>query len=280
MNPSVNGVGPKFFSTLGIPLLLGREFTERETATSAKVAVVNETFAKYFFGTSNPIGRQFGFARDDTTDIEIVGVVRDSKSTTLREEITRFVYVPYEQSEELSTLTFYVRTTADAERVTGEIREMMRRIDPGVPVYDMRTMQSQATLSLLVERAVAALSIAFGVLATVLAAIGLYGVMSFAVTSRTREIGIRMALGAERGSVLWLVLGEVALLAGIGVAAGVPLAIALSSLVKAQLFGLSPTDPMSMGTAALLLALVALAAGYLPARRATRVDPMLALRYE
>jgi ABC-type antimicrobial peptide transport system permease subunit len=160
------------------------------------------------------------------------------------------------------------------------VRQIAQRVDPNMPIFDMKTMSAVVDESLFLERMVAALSVAFGALATLLAAIGLYGVMSYTVARRTREIGIRMALGAERGSVLWLVLREVALMVGIGVAVGLPVAIGLSRVVQSQLFDLSAHDPIALAASAGLLALVALAAGYLPARRATRVDPMFALRYE
>jgi predicted permease len=280
MNPSVNGVGPGFFATMGQPLVSGREFSVEDVTGAPRVAIINETMAKYFFGTDNPLGRHIGWGRDKTPEIEIVGVVKDSKTTTLRQQAQRFVYVPYMQETEIGQMTFYVRARGEAGGVGASVRQAAQRVDPNLPIFDMKTMTAVMDESLFIERMVAALSVAFGALATLLAAIGLYGVMSYTVARRTREIGIRMALGAERNSVMWLVLKEVALMVGIGVGVGLPLAVALSRIVQSQLFDLSAHDPIALVAAAVILASVAVAAGYLPARRATRVDPMLALRYE
>jgi predicted permease len=280
MNPDVDSIGPSYFATMGQPLVAGRDFTERDSAGAPKVAIVNEALAKYFFGSGNAIGHRLGFRSANANDIEIIGVVKDAKTTTLRDEIKRLVYTPYMQTEELNEMTFYVRARGDAASATASVRSVVAQTDRNLPIFDMKTMDARVDESLFIERMVAGLSVAFGVLATALAAIGLYGVMSYSVARRTREIGIRMALGAERTAVLWLVLREVALLVGIGVVAGVPLAVGLGRVVQSQLFNLSPTDPVALAAAALLLAGVALIAGYLPARRATRVDPMLALRCE
>jgi len=281
MNPDVNGVGPGFFSTMGLPLIAGREFTVKDASGAPRVAIINETMAKYFFGNGgSAIGHRLGWGRDKDAPMEIVGVVKDSKTSTLRREVKRFVYIPYPQEDEVGSMTFYVRARGDAATIGASVREAAQRVDPNLPIYEMKTMSAVMNDSLFMERMVAALSIAFGALATLLAAIGLYGVMSYTVARRTREIGIRMALGAERGSVLWLVLREVALMVGVGLAVGIPLAFALSRIVQSQLFALSAHDPIALVGAAAVLAFVALVAGYLPARRATRVDPMLALRYE
>jgi predicted permease len=280
MNPSVNGVGPTFFATMGQPLVRGRAFSVKDASGAPKVAIINETMARYFFGADSPLGHHIGWGRDKAADIEIVGVVKDSKSSTLRQEPQRFVYVPYMQEPELGQMTFYVRARAGAPAIAASVRQVAQRVDPNLPIFDMKPMTTVVDESLFIERMVAALSVAFGALATLLAAIGLYGLMSYSVARRTREIGIRLALGAERGAVLWLVLKEVALMVAVGVAAGLPLALAVSRVVQSQLFDLSAHDPMALAAAAAILALVALVAGYVPARRATRVDPMLALRYE
>jgi predicted permease len=280
MNPSVDGVGPRYFETMGIPLVSGREFTERDVKGAPRVAVVNETMAKYFFNGSNPVGRRFGFGRDKGTEIEIVGVVKDVRSLELRDQAPRFLYIPYAQDENVTQLTYYVRAARDGGSTAAGIRQVVRRLDANLPIFDMKTMAVQVDESLFVERMVAVLSVAFGVLATLLAAIGLYGVMSYAVARRTREIGIRMALGAERGRVLWLVLREVAVMAAAGIVGGLIAALWLTRQVQSQLFGLSPNDPVTLAVATALLAIVAITAGYIPARRATTIDPMSALRSE
>jgi predicted permease len=298
MNPWTNEVGPRYFATLGIPLLAGRDFTERDADGAPIVAVVNETFAKYYFGEENPIGRRFGFsAQNDPQRIEIVGVVKDTQYSQMRpgesddldaaapgrglgsSKVPRVVYTPYQQSTELEEMTIYLRATAAAApAVPALAREAVKRADATLPIYRLTTLEATAETSLAVERMLAVLSMLFGLLATLLAAVGLYGVMSYTVARRTREIGIRIALGANRPQVLGLVLREVAWLTGLGIAAGLPGAYAIGRAAQAQLFGLSPLDPVSLAGAALVLAGVGLLAGYLPARRAASTQPLLALR--
>ena len=280
MNPNVDGVGPRYFETMGIPLVVGREFNDTDTIGAPKVAIINETMAKYFFGTDSPLGRRIGFGRGSATDIEIVGVVRDVRSLQLRDRPARFLYIPYRQDTGLTGLTFYVRSSQDGASASTAVREAVRRLDANLPIYDMKSLEVQVDESLFVERMVAVLSVAFGVLATLLAGIGLYGVMSYAVARRTREIGIRMALGAERSRVLWLVLKEVAVLAAAGIVTGTAAAIWLTRQVQSQLFGIAPNDPATMAGAVVILGAIALLAGYIPARRATSIDPMIALRTE
>ena len=280
MNPHVNSVGPGYFETMGIPLVAGRGFTAADRAGAPKVAVVSEKMAKYFFGDLNPIGRRFGFGRGKAIDIEIVGVAKDGKDQNLKEEVARFVYIPYQQDQGVGQMTYFVRSASDGS-VTGDVlRRTVRQLDPAIPVFDVKSMEAVASESLFFDRMMATLSACFGALATLLAAIGLYGVMSYAVARRTREIGLRMALGAEPGRVVWLVMREVVLLAVLGVGLGLPLAIGLGRLMRSQFFGVSPADPLTLLVATVALVTVALTAGYVPAGQATRVDPMKALRSE
>jgi predicted permease len=279
MNPDLNGVAPEFFDTLGIPLLSGRDFTEADDLDAPRVAVVNENFARYFFGESDPLGRRFTFGRNDT-EIVIVGVSASGKSISMREEPGRFLYFPYTQSTDLGEVTFYVRATVDPESLGSRIREVVSKVDAALPVTDLKTMNRQIAESLFVERMVAALSVAFGGLATLLAAVGLYGLLSYTVSMRTREIGIRLALGAERRGLLLLVLKQVAFLALVGVAIGLPAGLFFGRLVESELYGLNARDPLAIGMATFLLLATAALAGALPAARASRVDPMVALRHE
>jgi ABC-type antimicrobial peptide transport system permease subunit len=213
-------------------------------------------------------------------DIEIVGVVRDTKYESMRDEMPIEVYQPYRQMPFVLGMYAYIRTARNPEQAFSEIRRTVNSLDPNLPVFQMKTIDQQMEESLLTERLVASLSAAFGFLATLLAAIGLYGVMAYTVARRTREIGVRMALGASSGDVVWLVMREVLLLVGIGIAVGMPAALALTRLVKSQLYGIQPNDAATLVLATLGIAFVALTAGYVPARRATRVDPMRALRWE
>jgi predicted permease len=281
MNPNFNYIAPGFFETLGLKVVAGRELTEADVLDAPQVAVVNEVFAKYYFKDENPIGRRFGLGRrGEGHPVEIVGLVRDGKAASLREKPERFVYMPYMQEKSIGALTYYVRSKVDADNFGAQLRAAVRRVDPTLPVTALKTMKAQIGESLFVERMVAALSAAFGLLATVLAAIGLYGVMSYAVTQRTREIGLRVALGADSRSVLMLVLKEVAILAAIGVAIGLPGGFGLGKVIESQLFGLNARDPFTFLVATLALVTTAFVAGLIPAVRAARVDPMTALRYE
>jgi putative ABC transport system permease protein len=283
MNPNFNGVGPGFFATMGIPLLSGRDLRDSDGPDAPPVAVVNEAFARYFFGTESPVGRRMGKGGGKSKagfPIEIVGLVRDSKAASLREKTIRFVYVPYTQENSVGQMTFYVRSSRDGAALGGRVRLLVQQADAALPVTEMKTMRAQIRESLFVERMVATLSASFGFLATLLAAIGLYGVMSYAVSLRTREIGIRVALGAERRTVLLMVLREVAALALVGVAIGLPSGYGLGRLIESQLYGITARDPLTFAVATLTLLAAAMLAGYIPAARATRVDPLVALRYE
>lgn len=312
MNPWVNSISPGYFATLGIPVLAGREFRlsderplvpqsvvetldfnrdidrqrfreiEKQLGGPAKSAIVNERFAKYYFGSArDAVGRHFGFGGNPgtPTDIAIVGVVRDSMYSTLREQIPRQVFTPYIQGG-AGGMNVYVRTTLDTGQMARAIRAAVAEADRSLPVFDLRSMEEQVDRSLVTERMIAMLSLVFGLVATLLATVGLYGVMAYTVGRKTREIGIRMALGAFGKDVIWMVMREVLVLIGVGVVMGVTAALLLTRFIEGQLFGLTPNDPATLGVAAFLLVAVAALAGYIPAFRASRVDPLRALRYE
>jgi predicted permease len=276
--------GPKYAETLGVPLLRGREIELRDTAASPRVAVVNSTFAEHYFKGQNPIGRSFTF--DDETDkgapLEIVGVVGDIKSDDARDKPEPTVYRPILQIPEQGaySCTIHIRTVADPTPLAPQVRQMINQIDDKLPIFDIKTLSEQVHGQLKRERLIAQLVSFFGALALILACIGLYGVMAHGVVRRTNEIGIRMALGARSGNIAWMVLRETLYLVLAGLILGVPAALAGARLISAQLFGMSPTDPVTLVAAAVILTLVALLAGYLPARRASRVNPLNALRYE
>ncbi|MGB7624505.1 MAG: ABC transporter permease [Terriglobia bacterium] len=277
-----NWVGPGYFATMDTPLVAGREFNEGDTAGAPKVAIINETMAHRLFAGRNPVGSRFAFGspRNTFPDIEIVGLVKDSKHTSLRSEIHSFVSLPYKQDVKLGQITFYVRTTQEPAAMMATLRKSVDHEDPNLPLYNLKTLQSQVDESLFSDRLLTILSLCLGILAALLAAVGLYGVMSYTVTRRTREIGMRIALGATRENVAWLILREVARMVSVGLVLGIAVAFALGRFIESQLFGIRASDPLIFILIPLLLAAVALLAGYLPAHRATRVDPMVALRYE
>jgi len=292
-DPYMNSIGPGYFATLGVPILAGRDFTIKDTETvqhgpkpentQPRMVTVNEKFAKRYFGSSpNAIGRHVGFGIDPNTktDMEIIGVFKDIKYTSLRDEIPIQMCVPYLAARGVGSMTVYVKTSMDAEQFFSAVRGKVRELDANLPLNAMRTLDTQISNSLLIERLIASLSTVFGFLATLLAIIGLYGVMAYTVARRTREIGIRMALGAFQKHVVWMVMREVLLLVAIGVVAGIAAAVALTRFVQAQLYGITAHDPMTLAIASLALGAVACAAGYIPAVRASRIDAMQALRYE
>jgi predicted permease len=281
MSPYFSTVSPGYFSTVGIPLLLGRDFTEADRTGAGKVAIVNETFAHDFFHGENPLGRRFGLGPNEKVlDIEIVGVVKDAKYDSLRNGKVRYAYVPCLQDPTPGYISVEVRAAAAPEAIIPTLRREVAKIDPNLAIFDLKTMEERVDESLFADRLIAILCVCFGALATLLASIGLYGVMAFSVARRTREIGIRIALGAGRRRVLSMVLTEVAWMCLIGVGVGIPLAVALSRYLVSQLYGVAPTDAPTLVFAALTMMFVALAAGSLPARRAATVDPIIALRYE
>jgi predicted lysophospholipase L1 biosynthesis ABC-type transport system permease subunit len=243
---------------------------------------VNEKFARRYFKDGNALGRHIGMGGEPGTklDIEIIGVVGDTKYESMRDEIPVEVYRPSHQMPFAIGMMAYVRTARQPEQTFLRIRQVVNQLDSNLPVSDMKTLEKQQEESLITERLVATLSTGFGILATLLAAIGLYGVMAYIVAQRTREIGIRMALGAASTDVIWLVIKDVLLLAGIGIAIGLPAAYALTRFAKSQLYGIEPNDALTVVLATAGIALVTVLSGYIPARRATLVDPMRALRWE
>jgi predicted permease len=280
--PVLSLVGPGYFATLGIPIVAGRDFTAQDVVP-ANYAVINETFAREYFPGRNPIGQRFGLVNDmepASPDTEVIGVIPDRKYRDLRETPPPQAYFPYFNGVHFRFMNIYLRTQADPRLIEDELRERMRQFDPHVPVVGLQTMNEQIGFSLRTERLVASLSAVFGGVATLLAVIGLYGVMAYAVLRRTREIGIRMALGALRGDVIVMVMREVFLLIGIGLAAGIALALALADLIRSQIYGLSARDPLTFVGSAIVLTLAAGLAGLIPALRASSVDPTTALRQE
>ena len=280
MNPGFNQVLPGFFQTTGAGVIAGRDFTERDSAGAPKVVIVNETFVKRFYPHENPLGHRLGWGGDGPLDKEIVGVTRDMKGGDLREKAKPWTFTPELQDETPSGVTFYLRTSQDPLSVAQAARQSVASLDASLPVFNVKTVETQIQETHFLDRLFAWLSIAFGVLATLLASVGLYGVTAYAVARRTQEIGIRIALGASRANVLRLILREVVSLVGAGVAVGVPAALALGRLVESQLFGIKANDPVVMVAAVGVIISVTVLAGYLPARRATGIDPMNALRYE
>jgi predicted permease len=272
-------VSPTFFDTMEIPLLTGRGFTARDDEKTPKVVVINDTAARKYFPGENPIGRRFGSSIEESAQQEIVGVLRDVKYNSVRDAVPPTMYVPFRQAR-TGGMMVEVRTAGDPVSTMGTIRDAVRRIDPNLPLMDMSTQTEQIERRFLQEKVFAQAYALFGGLAVVLAAIGLFGLMSYSVARRTNEIGIRMALGARRQDVLRLVLSESMVLVVAGVAIGLAIALAASRLVSTLLFGLAATDILSITAAVIVMLIVSSVAGYLPARRASRVDPMVALHWE
>lgn len=282
MQAFMNALSPGYFSTMGIPFLEGRDFDARDSGETIRTAIVNRKFAEHFFGNRSALGRRIGFGGGPNVrlEIEIVGVVENSLYEGPREGVHRQVFVPGNQGRFLRSAAFYVRTGRQSSALAPLLRREVAKLDSALPVYEMKTLETQLDETLAAERLIAVLSSAFGALATLLAAIGLYGVMAFVVSRRTKEIGLRMALGAGQAAVLWMVMRDVLLLLGIGLAIGVPCAYAAGRYVSAQLFGVQSTDLWTAAAALAVLSAIAIAAGFLPAHRASRIDPIRALRYE
>lgn len=274
-------VSANYFSTLGIPLLAGREFTEADGTTAPKVAIASESMVKRFFPGRNPLGLHFAFGGGNTKpDIEIVGVVKDVKQEHVSSAIQPYVYIPYAQRTKITRMTFYVRTVQDPLLLGSILQSVVREMDANLPVFDLKTMERVVEEDLFSARMVAVLSASFAGLAALLAALGIYGVLAYVVVQRTREIGIRMALGAVAGHVRLLILKEVGSMVLLGVIVGLPVAYGLARFSESLLYGVHAGDPAVYALGLGLIGLIALAACFIPARRATRVAPLVALRYE
>jgi predicted permease len=274
-----NAVGPNYFTTFGVPLLAGRDFRTTDGATTAKVAIVNEAFAKKFNLGTQVVGKHMSVG-SDSLNIEIVGLAKDSKYAAAKDKVPPAHVVPYRQTDRVGSILSYVRSSLPADQVIRGIREVSRRLDPNLPIEDLKTMPQQVRENIFLDRMISTMSAAFAALATLLAAIGLYGVLAYSVAQRTREIGVRMALGADSARVQRMVLRQVGMMTLIGGVIGIAGAVALGKGAQSLLYQLQGYDPIVFSIAAVLLVLVALGAGYLPALRASRIDPMTALRYE
>jgi predicted permease len=275
-----NIVGPDFFAAMGIPLVQGRGIGPQDTKSSQKVAVVTESMVQKFFPTGSPIGKRFGIkGRESSEQIEVIGVVKDAKYGNLKESFRPMAFYPYTQVPDVLG-NFVVRFSGPASTVVPQVRETIKQINRNLPVDDVVSLSDHIGRSLVQQKLIARLASFFGLLALLLACVGLYGVMSYGVARRTNEIGIRMALGAQNLSVLWLVLREALVLVVIGLVVGVLASLALTKTAASLLYELKPNDPLTIAMATIVLMMVALVAGYLPARRAARVDPMIALRDE
>jgi predicted permease len=275
-----NIVGPDFFAAMGIPLVLGRGFGPQDTANSQKVAVISESMVQRFFPNGSPIGKRFGIDGPNSTEaIEVIGVVKDAKYGNLTEKTIPIAFYPHSQLPDAMG-NFVVRFSGPASAVVPQVRQTIRQVNNNLPIDEVVSLADHIDRSLVQQKLVARLASFFGLLALLLACVGLYGVMSYGVARRTNEIGIRMALGAQGRSVLWLVLREALLLVVIGLVVGVLASLAVTKTAASLLYELKPNDPLTIVLATLILSAVALIAGYLPARRAARVDPMIALRDE
>jgi predicted permease len=281
-NARYNQISAGYFRALGMPLLAGREFERRDALTAPKVAVVNETFAKKFNLGRNPVGKFMAAGRGDDVklDMQIVGLVHDAKYNSVKGEIPPLFFTPIAQDSTIGAVTFYARTAGESAALLRAVPTLVATLDANLPVQELKTLPQQAEQSIRSDRIIGAFAGAFASLATLLAAIGLYGVMAYTVAQRTREIGVRMALGASSGQVRSMVLGQVARMAAIGAGIGVAVALGVGRAARSLLFGLSGSDPLVISLSVVLLALVALGAGFVPAYRASRVHPMQALRYE
>jgi predicted permease len=281
MNPLWLRVSPAFFTTLEAPLLQGRGFEERDGADAPKVAVVNESFAKHFFKGENPVGRRFGSRRSEDYEYEIVGMVKDFRQSSVNEREGREqVFFPFAQARVLGSMTYYVKARGTETALADSIRSIAARVDPMVPPTDFATLAKTREDSIAAERTMAYLATVFGAIAMLLAALGLYGVLSHGVSQRFREIGVRVAMGAQPADILRLILGQAGRLLLAGLVLGIPITFGVAALVSSQLFGVPAFDGIAILIALTVLGGSGILAAYLPALRASRVDPAHTLRYE
>jgi predicted permease len=275
----LNTVTPGYFSVIGLPIVAGRDFGPQDRAPSARVAIINEAAAKYWFSDANPIGKRIGQGVSGVTDIEVIGIVKDAKYLAVREKTLRIMYRPLAQ-EPSSPMTLHVRTARNSERISPYLRRVVQAVDSHVPFFNVQTIEARIDESLAQERLVSSLATILGVLGTLLAGIGLYSLINYSVVQRTREIGMRMALGATRGHVLATFFRKAFVVILAGVVVGAPLSLIEARVFSGFLYGLSPADPITLSAAAAMLVLIATVATLVPAFRATRVDPLTALREE
>jgi predicted permease len=280
----VLAIGPGFLKTMQIPLMAGREFDEQDRSGSPPVVIVNDAWVKANLQGRNPVGQavvSFGLRRQPQ-QMQIVGLVKNARYEELTDDFPAIVYMPFQQSSDIPVedMTFFLRTPGDPLAYAGAVREIVRQADARIPVTNLGTQAAHVDEQMAQQILFARLCTGFAVLALAIACVGLYGTMSYSVARRTGEIGIRMALGARRGTVVWMVLRDVAILAGVGLAISVPAALSASKLVESLLFGVKPNDPEALAAAIAILVAAALLAAYVPSRRASRIDPMVALRHE
>jgi predicted permease len=280
-NSRYNAVGAGYFTMIGTPLLAGRDFRASDNYDAARVAVVNLAFAEKFGLGRAAVGKFMGRASgSDSLRVQIVGLIPNVAYNNAKSEPQPIFYLPWMQQGVIGQMYFYVRTRLPSDQLIAAISPMMKRIDPALPVQELKTMPQQLRENVFLDRMISILSAAFALLATLLAAIGLYGVLAYSVSQRTREIGVRMALGADRGRVQGMVLRQVGAMVAVGATVGALGAFALGRAARSLLYGLEGHDPVVFATAVVLLAAVAFGAGWLPARRASRTQPMMALRYD
>ncbi|MEO8337783.1 MAG: FtsX-like permease family protein, partial [bacterium] len=279
-NSRFNEIGADYFKTFGVSLIAGREFTPSDQLGGQRVAIVNEAFAKKFKLGNDVVGKFIGDGDTDSLNVEIVGLVKNVKYSQVKDSVPPVFYRPWRQDSRAGDLYYYVKSSLPPEQMLGTLRATMKRIDPSLPVEDLKTMPQQVKENVFLDRMISILSSAFALLATLLAGVGLYGVLSYSVQQRTREIGVRMALGANSARVRALVMKQVVMMLVVGGVIGIAAALGLGRAARSMLFQLEAHDPTAMALAVVLLSCVALAAGFIPARRAALVDPMNALRYD